>query len=205
MRRHDEDARRDRIRGVLLGQAAGDALGSAYEMRTAPALGTATFGHGTYGHGPGEWTDDSQQMIIVAQSRSDPLKVARGLLAWHNGHPQDEGTLHWHRAVPRPRTSELAGVSRQAGPLPATGLCSNGSLMRTGPVALPYLGQRRKIAPTAREISDLTHYDPYAGDACVIWSLLIDAAISQGPAFVLASEVARAIGSLPAPRRAVVG
>jgi ADP-ribosylglycohydrolase len=60
---------------------------------------------------------------------------------------------------------------------PGTG---NGSLMRTGPVCLPFLGNRDKIARVARQVSDLTHADPYAGDACTLWSLAIDRAISAG-------------------------
>jgi ADP-ribosylglycohydrolase len=201
MSRQAEAARRDRIAGTLLGMAAGDALGSQYEGRTPPLLGTATFGHGTYGHEPAEWTDDTQQAVIVAQSRSDPLKVARGLIAWHHGHPRDEG-ITTAAVLSRAREpADLAGVSRQAGKGRPPGSVSNGSLMRTGPVCLPYLGNRRKIAATAREISDLTHYDAYAGDACVLWSLLIEAAIAHGPAFTLGSEVARAITALPAARR----
>ena len=201
MSRQVEAARRDRIAGTLLGQGCGDALGAPYEGRTPPVLGTAVFGTGTYGHKPGEFTDDTQQAVIVAQSRSDPLKVARGLLAWHNGHPQDEGILT-ATVLGRARTAAaLAGISREAGRSRPPGSCSNGSLMRTGPACLPYLGNRRKIAAVAREISDLTHFDRYAGDACVIWSLLIEAAIATGPPFVLGSELARAITALPAPRR----
>jgi hypothetical protein len=56
----------------------------------------------------------------------------------------------------------------------------NGSLMRTGPVSLAHLGDTSAIAEAARAISSLTHYDPMAGDACVLWSLAIDHAIRTG-------------------------
>jgi hypothetical protein len=56
----------------------------------------------------------------------------------------------------------------------------NGSLMRTSPVALAHLGNTDAIAHAARAISDLTHADPAAGDACVLWFLAIDHAIRTG-------------------------
>ncbi len=56
----------------------------------------------------------------------------------------------------------------------------NGSLMRTGPVALAHLGDTTAIVGAARAISGLTHTDPMAGDACVLWSLAIDHAVRTG-------------------------
>ncbi|MCW2572558.1 MAG: ADP-ribosylation/Crystallin [Frankiales bacterium] len=56
----------------------------------------------------------------------------------------------------------------------------NGSLMRTGPVALAHLGDIPGIVEAARAISGLTHADPMAGDACVLWCLAIDRAVRTG-------------------------
>ena len=47
----------------------------------------------------------------------------------------------------------------------------NGSLMRTAPVALAYLDDEAALVEAARAVSELTHYDPEAGDACVLWCL----------------------------------
>ena len=75
--------------------------------------------------------------------------------------------------------------------------------MRTGPVCLPFLGDRRKVALAARQISDLTHYDPdgYTGDACVLWSLAIERAITQGKDFDLRDEFGDLPFALPEKRR----
>ncbi|KQM81264.1 ADP-ribosylglycohydrolase family protein [Agromyces sp. Leaf222] len=75
----------------------------------------------------------------------------------------------------------------------------NGSLMRTGPVALASLddGQEVALAESARRISELTHYETDAGDACVIWSLAIRHAIRTG-----AYDVRTPIDALPEDRRA---
>lgn len=179
--------RNDRIAGVLLAQACGDALGSHYEFGP-PSYGHAQMLRGTFGHAPGAYTDDSEQAVCVALARSEPQQVAANLLGWYRANPKDVG--HQTSAVmSRARTPRgLAMASRayaartEARPKPAgwdpgTG---NGSLMRTGPVALPYLGDRDKIAAAARAVSGLTHADAWACDASVLWSLVVDAAISAG-------------------------
>ena len=53
----------------------------------------------------------------------------------------------------------------------------NGSLMRTAPVALPYLDDPVALVEAARKVGALTHYDPHAQEACVLWSLAIRHAI----------------------------
>ena len=72
--------------------------------------------------------------------------------------------------------------------------------MRTGPVALAYLGEPDRIAEAAREISGLTHGDPLCGDACVLWCLAIDRAVRDG-----VFDLAGGLDWLPAPRRDRVG
>ena len=56
----------------------------------------------------------------------------------------------------------------------------NGSLMRTAPVALAYLDDEAALVEAARAVSELTHYDPEAGDACVLWCCAIRHAILTG-------------------------
>ncbi|WP_281287609.1 ADP-ribosylglycohydrolase family protein [Amycolatopsis rhizosphaerae] len=56
----------------------------------------------------------------------------------------------------------------------------NGSLMRTAPVALAHLGDPAAIAGAARAVSALTHHDPVAGDACVLWCSAIEHAVRTG-------------------------
>ena len=58
----------DRIAGVLLGQAAGDALGSQYEFGE-PSGGHAVMGRGTFGHALGEYTDDTQQVLSALSNQ----------------------------------------------------------------------------------------------------------------------------------------
>ena len=60
-------SRDDRIKGVLLGTAAGDALGAPYEFEPprGPELEVAMVGGGVWE--PGEWTDDTAMAIAIAE------------------------------------------------------------------------------------------------------------------------------------------
>src|ERR1700751_3812642 len=62
-------AQLDRACGVLLGTAAGDALGAAYEFGPPPGpeLDVAMVGGGSFGWEPGEWTDDTSMAIAIAE------------------------------------------------------------------------------------------------------------------------------------------
>ena len=52
--------------------------------------------------------------------------------------------------------------------------------MRTAPVALAYLDDEAALVQAARAVSELTHHDPDAGDACVLWCTAIRHAILTG-------------------------
>ena len=79
------------------------------------------------------------------------------------------------------------GISAQTARAESAGLhkltgrtAGNGSLMRTAPLALAYLDDEAALVEAARAVSELTHYDPEAGDACVLWCCAIRHAILTG-------------------------
>ena len=70
----------DRACGVLLGTAAGDALGAAYEFGPprGPELEVAMVGGGAFGWEPGEWTDDTSMAIAIAEVAAAGARMLAG-------------------------------------------------------------------------------------------------------------------------------
>lgn len=178
----------ERAAGVLLGAACGDALGVPYEGHFDVPPTPVMIGGGLGPYRPGEWSDDTQMTWCVAQvaAAGDLLSrldvVAGAFVRWARHGASDIGALTaavlrgarrrggqgWAAALTREALALHEASGRTAG---------NGSLMRTSPVALAYLRSPRRLSVAARAVSDLTHADPLAADACLIWCHLIRAAI----------------------------
>lgn len=173
----------DRVAGVIVGLAAGDALGAGYEFGPPQLEIVPMKGGGPFGWAPGEWTDDTQMAICIAEEAAtgalDAAAVGDRFIAWER-EARDVGIQT--RAVVGGASSgaSLRGRAERHFAANPRGAAGNGSLMRTAPVALARLGDRDAIAAAAMELSLLTHGDPLAGDACVLWCLAIDAAVATG-------------------------
>ena len=175
----------DRIAGTLLGLAAGDALGAGYEFAVPPRRGAAAMiGGGLGDWAPGEWTDDTQLAVCIARVAAAgelrPDAVGDAFCDWYRSGPADVGIQTRAVLDGAPGGADLP--ARAAGYFAAhpDRSAGNGSLMRTAPVALAHLGDDAALAGSARRISALTHADPLAQDACVLWCVAIDRAIRQG-------------------------
>lgn len=188
---HRSSQQNDRAVGVLVGQAAGDALGVPYEFGTRALTGEPQMVGG--GIAPGQWSDDTEMALCIAQVaatgvdlRTDEAqeRIAQGFLRWYRDGPPDIGVQ---------TRSVLAETLRRGGPAAATmrevsadlhrrtgRTAGNGSLMRTGPVALAHLDDVEAMVEAARLTSALTHADPIAGDACVLWCCAVAHAVRTG-------------------------
>lgn len=175
----------DRCAGVLLGSAAGDALGVPYEF-AARTQDPHMIGGGLGSLAPGQWSDDTDManaITRVAATGADLTTqagldaVAAGFHAWFTTSPGDVG-IQTRQVL---RASEPTAASMRAAAHQVherTGRSAgNGSLMRTGPVALAHLYDEKQLVAAARAVSNLTHYEPDAGDACVLWCLALRHAI----------------------------
>ena len=94
----------DRVRGVLLGVACGDALGRPVEFNSASAISaehgrlTEMVGHGTWNQPAGTITDDTDQALCIARSLVeqqgfDPANVAERFVEWYDSGPFDIGMM----------------------------------------------------------------------------------------------------------------
>lgn len=188
-------AQTDRACGVLLGAACGDALGAGYELREAalPPEGEAPqmIGGGLGGFEPGEWTDDTSQAYAIAEvaatgadlrSEEALTAIAQRFADWYADGPTDVGVQT--RAVldaagRQPTAAAMTHAARAVHD--RTGRSAgNGSLMRTGAVALAHLDDPAALVEAAMRVSALTHFDPQAGEACALWCLMIRQAVLTG-------------------------
>lgn len=187
--------RLNRIAGTLVGCAAGDALGAAYEF--GPAIPKTTpigmVGGGPFNWEPGEWTDDTSMAIPIAQA------VARGQLLTDSEALADifQDWKDWARTakdvgsqtrsvlsrVTIISEAEARKVSREHHE--RSGMSGgNGALMRTAPVALAYLyddeSDADELTEAARRVAEMTHWEDTAAEACILWTHAIRHAINKG-------------------------
>jgi len=190
----------DRAAGVLLGLAAGDALGVPYEFGTPPTTGERAemLGGGLGNFAPGEWSDDTSMALAIARVAATGADlnspealdaIAAGFVEWYAAGPPDIGiqtsrvlaaTTHRLRDEGG-RPGEVMTVEAQAYHLSKPqSSAGNGALMRTASVALAFLDDRAACAEASRATASLTHADPLAGDSCVLWSEAIRVAVVEG-------------------------
>ncbi|MHB9857144.1 ADP-ribosylglycohydrolase family protein [Streptomyces sp. YIM S03343] len=204
----------DRAAGVLLGAAVGDALGVPYEFEATlrndqqPRM----IGGGLGPYKPGEYSDDTQMQVCIAEVAATGADlrepealdtVAANFQRWRSEGASDIGGQTRAVLYAASRASGAAGASMlgAARDYAACHLQSagNGSLMRTGIVALAHLGDAAAMAEAAVAVSALTHPDPDCADACVLWCSGIRTAVLEGTF----DGVRAGLDLLPPERRAV--
>lgn len=179
-------ALQDRVEGVLLGTAAGDALGAPYEFQPprGPELPVEMAGGGPWQ--PGEWTDDTAMAIAIAEIAAaghdlrDEVAQDAIVARWYDWsqNSKDVG-IQTRSVLNRCRGRSASGARDAAAAVhDETGRSGgNGSLMRTAPVAVAYLDDEHAMIEAARDIGTLTHVDPEAVDATVLWCCAIRHAV----------------------------
>jgi ADP-ribosyl-[dinitrogen reductase] hydrolase len=176
--------------GAFVGLAVGDALGAPFEFEPAgtytrrfpePVVGGIGEMIGGGPWGTGEFTDDSQMAVMVAESllacgSVDQADLGRRFKAWAASDPTDIGLTTREALWPEVDPKQAAADHFAEHPDHSAG---NGSLMRTLPAALRVArdGTEATMA-AARAISELTHGDPATGEGCAIYHELVRAALA---------------------------
>lgn len=181
----DGGGRRERFHGALLGLAAGDAVGTTLEFRSAGSFEPIDdlVGGGPFGLKAGEWTDDTSMALCLASSLVecggfDPRdQMERYVRWWREGYLSVRGSCF-------DIGNTVAGALRrfQADGNPWAGSTSpdtagNGSLMRLAPVPLFFAEDPAAAIEWAGESSRTTHGAPEAVDACRYMAGLIVGAL----------------------------
>jgi len=133
----------------------------------------------------------------TATGSRDPAAIGDRFLDWFHGDQQDVGIQTRRVLVQASNGSELTAIAAGDYERHPRGAAGNGSLMHTAPVALAHLGDDAAIADFAMKVSALTHGDPLAGEACVLWCIAIDRAVREGRL----DRVKDGLNSLPARKR----
>lgn len=208
----------DRVTGVLVVQACGDALGVPYEFATPPRFEEAVMRGGGLGpYAPGEWSDDTQMAICVARvaasadltatnatpaTGTSPLDaIAAAFENWKLDGATDMGrqtaaVLRNARRLEGSPARRLREASHAMSAFPGL-TASNGALMCAGVTGLVALGDRHATARAARAVAELTHDDPLATDACALWSEAVRLAVTEQRL-----DVEAGLDLIPAERRA---
>lgn len=172
-----------RAQGVLLGQLAGDALGSAVEFQSAAAIarrypdGVRTLADGgTWNLIAGQPTDDSEMALALARSLVkergySATRVAAAYISWKNSGPFDIGT-----------TTSAGIAALAAGRKAQSDSEANGALMRVSPIGILAAGYPARAATLARQDALLTHPSPVCQAASAAYAAAIAAGIAGGDA-----------------------
>jgi ADP-ribosyl-[dinitrogen reductase] hydrolase len=168
-----QDELRNRVAGVAVGAAVGDALGMPLEFGP-PRPADRLVREMLPGRIPaGTFTDDTEMALVLAESLLthrplNPEDLAQRFVTWIESHPSDIGihtaSVLWHIADGEPWESATAAVQAHN-----PGSAGNGSLMRCWPVALAWWDDLDALLADSVLQSRVTHLHPEcdAGSAFV--------------------------------------
>lgn len=193
-----------RSRAVLLGVAAGDALGAPVEFMTGSEI-AAKFGRlaemtggGWLRLKPGQVTDDTEMTLCVARGilksgRWNLQEIAGEFAAWLRSKPIDVGDT-CRRGI---RNFMLKGELESP---PNQWDAGNGALMRMTPVALYTLGSDELLQRCSVEHGHLTHNHPLSDAACITYGRMIQLALLGAEKSRLRREADKLVAEYPAFR-----
>ena len=168
---------RERAQGCLLGQLAGDSLGSLVEFRAPDDIrreypkGVRELADGgTWNTIAGQPTDDSEMALLLArmladQGRYDPEEARKAYMFWLESGPFDCGMTVAGGLRGRPNPDSQA----------------NGAMMRISPLGIFGANHDAELVTEwARQDAAITHPHPVCQQANALFTMAIAYAIRQG-------------------------
>jgi len=166
-----------RAQGCLLGQLAGDALGSMVEFRTVEEIrreypqGLRELADGgTWGTIAGQPTDDSEMALalarmLCARATYDAAEARKAYVFWLESGPFDCGSTVYSGLRGRPNAKSQA----------------NGAMMRISPLGIFGVNyDLQQVAGWAQQDAALTHPHPVCLQANALFAMAITRAIATG-------------------------
>lgn len=168
----------ERAQACILGQLAGDSLGSLVEFKSPEEISSLypdgvrrLAPGGIYNTLPGQPTDDSEMALMLARSlvkegRYDSRKVLESYKYWLNTGPFDLGNT-----IASSLNGTLDPYSQ-----------ANGALMRISPLGIFGAGKKLEdVADWAREDAALTHINPICLEVNALYAMAIAWSVETGP------------------------
>jgi ADP-ribosylglycohydrolase len=210
-----------RAQGCLLGQIAGDSLGSLVEFQPPEAIrqcfpeGLRTLlDGGPWNTLAGQPTDDSEMALMLARSMAasgyyDAEAAAVAYVYWYQSQPFDIGLTTVTALRPAAVAHAAGEPAAAAAKLGANRSSqSNGALMRVSPIGVwGAAAGFPSAAEAARQDATLTHPNPLCVEANAVFASTLAYAIAGGhePSQVYAYAQARAGGELLEVLRSAAG
>lgn len=183
----------DRFKGCIYGQAIGDALGLGTEGMTKEEVDKA-YPNGLHHYGQiiqdrhrsrwkiGDWTDDTDMMLCIANAVIEDkgvnlTNIARHFKMWAEDEPMGIGVNTYHVLSIGDYVEKPFDVSKLVWKMSHYKSAANGALMRTSVVGL----FPKEVKACAENICKLTHYDPRCIGSCVIVSELVHSLVYDKP------------------------
>lgn len=179
------DAVIDKLRGIAVGAAVGDALGMPLEFHP-PSSPYTLVTEMIKGPLPaGTFTDDTEMALALAESllQTSPLDtrdLSARFTGWYQSGPSDIGIhtqkvlrliaqgIHWQEAVQTVQNEKPESAA-------------NGSLMRCWPVAVARWDSPALLIAESRLQSEITHPHPDCLNACILINLILADLVHRQP------------------------
>lgn len=175
----------DRVPGILLGLACGDALGRPVEFRSATQIKHEfgqlddMIGNGTHNQPVGTITDDTELALriarsLVEQKEFDGADVAKRFVEWYRSGPFDIGLMtadalqRIENGTPWNEAGKEVWEERPEGQN-----AGNGSVMRCAPYSIAFSEDPDQLLSVSKASSRITHADPRCTYGCAVLNLTL--------------------------------
>jgi len=181
---------KDHLKGLVFGQAVGDALGLGAEFMSKTEVASRYGETGLHSYSQiiqdrhrrnwpiGSWTDDTDQMLCIFDSllenhSVDIYDIAHRIHSWVKGGGRGIGQLTSMAVSSNIFLSDPHSAAKEAWIMTAKRAASNGGVMRTSILGAWEYTSLEKVKENAERVCRITHYDPRCVGSCVAVSIAI--------------------------------
>ena len=185
----------DKIKGLVFGQAIGDALGLGTEFMTKKQV-DYHYPHRLQDYHQiiqdkhrsrwkrGEWTDDTDQMLCIIDSilstkTINSYNIATRIYDWAFQGGRGLGQTTYNVLTHPAFLSNPSAVAKEIWLESNKNGAANGGVMRTAILGIWQFQNPQMITYNAEKVCKITHYDPRCVGSCVVISLAISELLKQ--------------------------